>query len=231
MHEPSWKPVADGSPLLTCTYSFGRGIAKALAAPCDGGYVVVSPPGGATERTFAELEARGKIRALIAPNAYHNVGMAPWHARFPDAAMFAPAQSIPRVEKQGKVAGLRALAHFAALSGRELELIDMPHYRTGEALLRARHGADVAWFVTDVIFNMRTEKLPFPVRQAFEWTKSGPGLRPNGLGTRWMAKDLRAVHRWLRAELEALPPTQLVVAHGEDILGGAADRLRAILPS
>src|SRR5262245_2517242 len=98
-----WKPVANDLPLLVCGYSFGPGHAYSLAVPCDGGFAVVSPPCKAPESAYADLEKRGKVRALIAPNGYHNLGLASWKARFPEATLFAPLQSIARVEKKGGV--------------------------------------------------------------------------------------------------------------------------------
>src|SRR5689334_22534820 len=96
----TWKPV-DDLPLLTCGYTFGPGHAYSLAVPCEGGgFAVVSPPCKAQESTYADLEKRGKVRAIVASNAFHNLGLAAWKARFPDAQLFAPAQSIARCEKK-----------------------------------------------------------------------------------------------------------------------------------
>ena len=47
----------------------------------------------------------GAVRALIASNAFHHLGVPEWKSRFPDAAIFAPAQAIARVEKQSKLRG------------------------------------------------------------------------------------------------------------------------------
>jgi hypothetical protein len=191
----------------------------------------VSPPYGVPDSTYAEIEKRGNVRALVAPNAFHNLGLAAWKARFPDAAVFAPAQSIARVERKTRVPGIKPLSEAGALTGPELELIDMPHYKSGEVLVRARHGKDVIWFVTDVITNLSALPPGFPFRQLFKWTKSAPGLRPNGLASMFMMKDKGAVYRWLRAEVEKAPPTVLVASHGDSIVGGAAERLLEILPA
>jgi hypothetical protein len=226
----TWTPVSDDLPLLVCSYSFGPGYAIALAAPCDGGYVVVSPPCNAPESTFAGIEKRGKVRALVASNAFHNMGVGAWKERFPDAKLFAPAQAIARVEKKGKVTGVHPLSEIGALAGPELELIDMPHYKTGEVLVRVKHGKHVVWYVTDVIMNL--PKVP----QGFfgtlsKWTKSAPGLRPNGISAMFMMKDKKSLYRWLRAEIEKAPPTTLLVCHGEHVMSGAAERLLEVLPS
>jgi hypothetical protein len=226
----TWQPVAD-LPLFTCEYSFGPGLAKALAVPCNGGYAIVSPPCDAPDGVLAEIEKRGKVKAIVASNAFHNKGVAAWKARFPDAALFAPSQSIARVEKKGGVTGVKPLSAMGDLLGSDVEMLDMPHYKTGEVLVRVKSGSKVAWYVTDVIMNMAKIPPSFPFKQIFSWTKSGPGLRPNGFAAMMMVKDKKALYGWLREELEKAPPTVLVACHGDDVTSGAADRLRAVLPS
>jgi hypothetical protein len=227
----TWTAVADDLPVLTCNYSFGPGDANALAVPGDDGFVVVSPPCNAPESTYAELEKRGKVRALVASNAFHNMGIAPWKARFPDAKVYAPAQAVARVKKKSGVSDIEPLAEAAAVSGADLELIDMPHYKTGEVLVRLKHGAHVVWYVTDVIMNMPALPPKFPFKQIFKWTGSAPGLRPNGVASKFMIKDKSSLYRWLRAETDKLPPTVLVASHGNHVIGDAAARLREILPA
>jgi len=148
----TWTVAEPTLPALTFTYSFGPGIADSLAFPVEGGVAVVSPPCKAPAESFAELEKHGKVRALIAPNAYHHMGLPEWKARYPEAEIFAPAQSIARVEKQTKLGGIRPLAEATKLGDR-VELIDMPHFKSGEVLVRWRIEGGWAWYVTDVFFN------------------------------------------------------------------------------
>jgi len=228
--ESTWTAVPDTS-ITTFTYSFGAGLAKALAAPCDGGIVVISPPCRADERTFAEIEKRGNVRAFVAPNSFHNMGLAEWKKRFPNAAIFAPAQSIKRIESRTGVSGVKPLSELGGLAGAELEIIDMPHYRTGEALVRVKSGKRIVWYVTDVIMNLPVLPPKFPFRQIFRLTKSAPGLRPNGFANMIMVKDKRSLFRWLRGEIDKAPPDVLLASHGDDVMSGAAARLVEILPA
>jgi len=138
MTTSTWTLVEPSLPALTYTYSFGPGTANALAIPVEGGMAVVSPPCQPAEAVFTDLEKHGPVRALIAPNAFHSMGLAGWKARYPDAPIFAPAQSIPRLTKRTKLEGLRPLSEAQKLAGDRVELIDMPHYKTGEVLVRWR---------------------------------------------------------------------------------------------
>jgi hypothetical protein len=107
----------------------------------------------------------------------------------------------------------------------------MPHYKTGEVLVRMKHGPHIAWYVTDVVMNMAKLPPKFPFKQMFSWTKSGPGLRPNGVAAMFMIKDKKALYRWMREEVDKAPPSMLIACHGDHVLGGAAERLREILPA
>jgi hypothetical protein len=238
MPETSWTVVEPSLPALTCTYSFGPGIARSLALVVDGGVVVVSPPCKPPESAFSELTSRGPVKALVASNAYHHLGLPPWKARFPDAQVFAPAQSIARVEKQSGVTGIRPLVEASSLVGDRVELVDMPHYKTGEVLVRwkiedrfeagsVRSGTEqrlergvsgppiengYAWYVTDVMFNF--PKLPNgPFGWITKWTRSGPGLRRNALAGSFMVKDKRALYAWLGEQADKTPPRMVVACH------------------
>jgi hypothetical protein len=210
-----WTVLDSKLPLLTYHYSFGPGRANALAIGGDDGLIVISPPYRAPEAAFTELEAHGKIRALVASNAFHYLGLPAWKARYPDAKVFAPAQSIARVEKRSRIAGILPLAEAKDISGGNVELIDMPHYKTGEVLVRANVGSEIVWYVTDVIMNMPKLPGPFPFSLIFKWSGSAPGLRLNGVAPLFMVKDKRALHRWLRDEAAEAPPSVLVPCHGD----------------
>lgn len=214
MRESTWTIVEPTLPVLTYTYSFGPGIATSLAIPIEGGLAVVSPPSTPAESAFTELEKHGRVRAIIAPNAYHSMGLAAWKARYPDAPIYAPAQSIPRLEKQSKLKGIRPVAELTKLLGDRVEIDDMPHYKTGEILVRWRTEGDWAWYVTDVIMNI----TPAPkglFGLVFRWTKSAPGFRRNALAGTFMVKDKKSLYAWLVAQAEKTPPKLVVPCHGD----------------
>lgn len=214
MSASSWTVVEPSLPALLYTYVFGPGIANALAVPVQGGVAVVSPPSNGPDSMFTELEKHGPVRAIVAPNAFHSLGLAPWKARYPDVPIFAPAQSIARLEKQTKLTGIRPVADMQGMLGDGVEIIDMPHYKTGEALVRWRIDGGYAWYVTDVIFNM--PKLPPGLfGLVMRWTRSAPGLRRNALAGLFMVKDKRALYGWLAEQAVKTPPVLVVPCHGE----------------
>ena len=222
-----WEVFDTELPILTYTYSFGAGLANALAVGGAGGLIVVSPPCRVDAGVMDDLAAFGPVRALVASNAFHHMGLPAWHRHFPDAALFAPAQSIARVEKQSGLRGIAPVASAADIAGPGVELIDLPHYKTGEVLVRMESPRGRAWYVTDVILNM-TELPGNPVaRLLFGLSGSAPGLRYNNIAPLFMVRDRRALRRWLAAEAAAKPPRWLIPAHGavfDCVAGGEAVR-------
>jgi hypothetical protein len=210
-----WKIFDADMPILTYTYSFGPGTANALAVGTGSGLVIVSPPCRVTQTVFEDLRPYGAVRALIASNAFHHMGIPEWKRRFPDAKVFAPAQAIARVERQTRLDSIRSLAETSAITGPRLDLIDMPHYRTGEVLVRMRTARGVVWYVTDVILNMPTLPTNPILKILFKLSGNAPGLKFNNIAPIFMAKDKKAVRRWLAAEYQKEPPLWLIATHGD----------------
>jgi hypothetical protein len=209
----------------TFEYSFGRGRARTFAALGPEGWLVVSPPAALDSADVASLEARGPIAALVAPNAFHHMGMSTWHKRFPAAKLFAPAQSIARVQKQAGISGLSPMGDAKPFCGVALELLDMPHYRTGEALVRLQTDAGWVWHVTDVIFNF--PKLPDSIVAKLLFSvlsDSAPGFKLGAPAAWLMMRDKRAVYRWLKDLAEREPPVRIVPSHGPDVVLDAPAR-------
>ena len=73
-----WTAFFDQPQVLTFEYSFGPGVATALAVRIGEGLAVVSPPSRPTEEVFEALAAHGPVKALVAPNAFHTLGLTPW---------------------------------------------------------------------------------------------------------------------------------------------------------
>jgi len=226
MLREAWKQVASDPLLATFEYSFGGGTANSLLAAVGGGVIVVSPPCRVGTDVLDAAAQFGSVRALVASNAFHYMGVPAWKARFPDAQVFAPAQSIARVAAKTGLSGIRPLADSAAVCGERVTLTDMPHYRTGEVLVRIRAASGLAWYVTDVVLNLRELPAHPIVRRIFQWTGSAPGLRLNGVGPLFMVKDRPALRRWLGQEAERDRPRWLIPAHGDVVdLAGTPNRL------
>jgi hypothetical protein len=224
-----WVPLSTDPWTAICEYSFGPGSAAALAVNVNGGVLVASPPCNVEEEVFAALASQGPVRALVATNAFHTLGLGPWKARFPEAAVFAPQQSLQRVAKVSGVAGIRPLGEAAPITGERVTLVDLPYFRTGEALVKVSAAEGLIWYVTDIILNL--PRLPAHPLFAvlFKLSDSAPGLRLNRIAPLFMVRDRPALRHWLAKEAGREKPRWLVPAHGDIVeLGAAPSSLEAL---
>jgi hypothetical protein len=226
-----WSVFNADLPVLVTAYRFGPARVNALAVGGQSGLIVLSPPYRVQQRVFDELASYGPVRALVASNAFHNMGIPEWKQRFPAAAVFAPAQSIARVEAKTGIANVRPLADAKALTGAAVELTDMPYYRTGEALVRIRTPQGLAWYLTDLVINI-SELPPSPLWKLVFRLSYGVGLRYNRIGSLFMVRDKHALRQWLTQKYEKDRPRWLILAHG-NVVDLAADpqAARSLFPN
>ncbi|HEX2827987.1 MAG TPA: hypothetical protein VHP37_16665 [Burkholderiales bacterium] len=211
-----WTAFDAETPVLTYRDAFGPGRVTSLAVRGAEGLFVLSPPYRAPQSAFDDLARYGEVRALVATNAFHHMGIPEWKARFPNAAIFAPEQALGRVRAKTGIAAVEPLAKAAALAGPRLELVDMPYYRTGEVLARFDTARGRAWYFTDIVLNIRRMPRNPIFNLLFRMTASAPGLKWNQVGPRLvMVKDWRALKRWMRDEFERVTPRWLFTTHGE----------------
>ena len=226
-----WQKIEGAPGVETYEYAFGMGRARTCAVRAPKGWIVIGPAASADAAAYDALESRAPIAAIVAPNAFHTLGLRPWHERFPNAPLFAPQQAIARVEKKGRVANVKPIADARDLCEDALELVDMPHYKTGEALVKVPSPKGPIWHVTDVIFNFPTLPPGLMVKIMFTWlTDSAPGFKLSGLAAFFQMKDKRGVYRWLKEEAEKAPPILVVPSHGVDeVLAPPGGKLLEIL--
>jgi hypothetical protein len=62
---------------------------------------IVSPPIGLSDADFVQIEAKGRVTALIAPHSGHDLGLSLWQARYPAARSYAPTTAIGQLDKLG----------------------------------------------------------------------------------------------------------------------------------
>jgi len=214
-----WQTVDGNESLRTYEYSFGPGVARTFAVLGPKGWIVIGPACKVDESVGAFLAKRAAVAAIVAPNAFHNMGMRAWHEQFPEARLFAPEQSIARVQKKGNVDGVRPLADAKDLTGDAVELHDMPHYKTGEVLAVVPSARGPIWNVTDVIFNWPSVPPSIVVKILFTWlTDSAPGFKLAGPPGWFMMRDKRAVYRWMKELATKAPPVRVVPSHGADVV-------------
>jgi hypothetical protein len=224
--EATWTEVVPG--LWRGVYFTSTGIqanthALRLAA---GGIAVISPPSVPDDTWFAATEALGPVAALVAPNTGHDLGQIPWQARYPAAARYAPEVAGPQIAK-GK-AGCRPLSALSELAGRlppGARVIDVPATKSGMTMFAVEAGDQRVLFVDEIINH--DAEMPAFFKLVFTLFGSRGGVARNRIWTWVFAADKGAVARAVLAEMDAHPPTLVLVGHGRPIT--AVDEVRARL--
>ena len=219
-----WELHDPALPLATTIYSRQR-VRMAVIGIGGGDLLIVSPGTSLSDAAWARVAAWGTPRFLLAPNHFHNAGLARWHDRFPAATIVAHPRAHARLRK--KLPG-RDIADLGALQTiPNLRLFSPPGAKQGETLVAVQRPAGPAWFVTDALLN--ESKLPGGATGLFlRLVGFRTGLITNPFFKRLFLADKPAYKQWLRAELEREPPTLFIPAHGDPITGpDLVDRLRA----
>ncbi|MEL6572017.1 MAG: hypothetical protein AAFQ64_10180 [Pseudomonadota bacterium] len=168
----------------------------------SGGLCLYSPVAGLENVALQSLADIGPVTHLLAPNHYHNKGLAAHRDAFPYATLSCPAAAQPRLIKQ---TGLD-FADLSALTSdlpERTQIIDTQGLKTGEVWIEVDGNYGCLWIVTD----------------AFRGPKSDNGLtdgQPELLGTfpKFGIADRQAYVAWLSETAATSKPTTLVPCHG-----------------
>lgn len=194
----------DGVPGLS---TLRRGTLRCMITDLkDGGVCLYSP----VEKTSAALLETYDVRILLAPNHYHNKGIAEHVAAFKAADLIASDAARPRLEK---VTGCRFgdLADLRQALPERVSLVEPEGLKTGEVWIIVRAEDELVWVVTDAFCGLQ-DKGDERARAGFLKTFPTYGL-----------EDKKRFSNWVRQRLSEEAPTMIVPCHGEIVRGAALD--------
>lgn len=171
----------------------------------DGSLCIYSPIAGLDKALVAQTDELGTISALLAPNHYHNKGLAAHVETFPDAALYCSQGAAPRLSK---ITGLA----FDALDGLKEALSDRhtlhepEGLKTGEVWVRVQSTDDCALIVTDA-FSSELCSIG-----EFETDVTMLGTFP-----RYGVQDLSTYRSWCTRFLSQISPIVLLPCHGSPV--------------
>jgi hypothetical protein len=207
-----WDVHDEELPLLAATY--GRAKVRMVAVGLRGGGLLVWSPGSRSHEARVALEKFGKVRFLLAPNHFHNAGLAEWMAECPGAVTVAHPMAHARLAKQ-----VRSLGRIASIDELTPELPDgvrvfgPPMVKQGETWIGVDKGDLRALAVCDAITNM--SEVP-----TFFWLLGFRArLMTNPFFKRLFLKSKSEYKEWLYAELAARPPNLFLPSHGTVVSG------------
>lgn len=211
-----WNILDGDAAILWREYRFrGKATATTLVFRGPDGLVVVSPACGLEDRDYDALKEHGEVRALVANNAFHTLGLKPWAARFPNALLYCPSGAITSLEKKTG-ATLHPLTDLKLSAGMTVET--PLGFKTGETLVSIPSRKGTVWYTGDLLTNMKGLPGP-PLRWLFTWTGSAPGFRLFRPAVWLMVKDKAALRADMLERLSKDPPAVVVPAHGPPVEG------------
>lgn len=193
-----------------------------------GGLLVVSPGVPVSEAGWERLSKWGTPRFLLAPNHFHNAGIAAWKARFPEATVVAHPRAQARLRKKAPGVAIEGLAALEAALPKGVRVFGPPMAKQGETWVSVETKEGKGWFVTDAIVN--EDRLPGGATGVFMRLMGfRTGLLTNPFFKRIFLADKAAYKAWMVAEIERDSPTLFVPGHGAPLRGAdVASRLRAV---
>lgn len=205
-----WRAIAGWSGVYEMRGSHGRVPLRAVAVRLEARRVCVySPLPNPSAEALEELASLGEP-ILVAPNAYHTLGLSAHADRFRDAPLVASDAAFGRIRHKTRLSiqGLRLLeAHLPS----HVSLAVLPDVRNGEVWLSVREADRCAWIVGDAFLNL--EKLSGVFGVGLRLLRMGPG--PSISATfKLLIKDKKSYREWLLARIGEDRPTTLIPCHG-----------------
>ncbi len=213
------EPVVDGAIWATERPVWFHGVrlrARSTVVRLEDGSLLWHSPEPPTDGLAAELDALGPVRLLVAPNRFHDLGLAAAAARYPEATVVAPTTA--RARNATVPASVDITADWAPRELEALAIDGVPfldetalfHRPTGTLLaadlaLSACRKDHWTWRVTGRVFGCY-DRVAVP-----------PDVR---WSTRASDEAARSIERLL-----ALPMTRLCVAHADPVEAHASERL------
>jgi hypothetical protein len=212
-----WTVIDEDAGVLVYKYLFRPGSEATTFATriADGRLLVVSPAHEIPAAAFDDLLRYGEVRAIVAPNGGHHLGIAEWRQRFPDARCFAPPEAATQIGKKNPAAGdLEPIAGLSEMLGGNVHFREVTATRGGETLVWVKLASGYAWFASDMICNWDSFSGNFLIGWLWKLSKSGPGFKLFNLAIMANMKDKKQALSQFLEDVKAHPPTVLVPSHG-----------------
>lgn len=203
--------VAPGLHVITRTPPHGFGWNVIVLQLPAGGTLVYSPS-WLDETTFERIEALGEPKVLCAPNAFHNVSLAKFRARYPAAKAVAATAAMGHLTKQGH-SGLLPVESVNELLPPGAQWHHCEGTKTGEVWLSVPQQTGRALLIGDAFFHFDRPLSGF-VGWLLKRLKVWPGLKVSTTYQFLAVRNVRAYRAWVLGELAKIAPTTLVPSHG-----------------
>lgn len=171
----------------------------------NGGFCLYSPVPGLPDEAYTKLQQTGDVFCLLAPNHYHNRGLAENVRRFPNANLYCSSAAYSRLSKVTKLV-FENIKKLSKHLPSHIRMLEPEGLKTGEVWFEIEDTEDLVWVVTDA-FSSDT-------KQGKETTN-----KPSMLSTfpKYGIADHVAYKTWVKERLKKRPPTILIPCHGQPV--------------
>lgn len=198
----------------------GKTQRRMVIARLDDGRLVVHNAIALDDAGMAEIDAWGKVAAIVVPNAFHRQDARIWKDRYPTASVYCPGGATKKVEQVVPVDGGD---YNRAPADDQTRLYHLEGVGEGEGVLEVRSATGVTLVFNDSVLNMPDLGLPVSLFLAPMGRPSVPRF------FRWMmTKDKAAFTRQLERLADTPNLERLVFGHGKDVTEDPAGVLRAV---
>lgn len=175
------------------------------------------------DKEMAEIEALGRIEAIVVPNGFHRLDAKIFHDRYPSAQVLCPDGATKKVSEAVPVSsGYAQLAPDGAV---ELATLDGTKEREGVMIVRDSDGTSIVF--NDAVFNM-PHLSGFTGFVLKSITKSTGGPRVSNIMKWFVVADKKAFRSHLERLADIPDLRRIVVSHHIVIDRDVAATLRAV---
>lgn len=175
-----------------------------------GGLCLYSPLRGMSKEAIAGLQDLGEVGILLAPNHYHNRGLAEHVELFPNADLVCSPGAKPRLEKQTGFQ-FEGMDNFLKSLPKHISMLEPEGLKTGEIWLQIKGRKELAWIVCDAFSSVASKSA--------RSQSNGYSNEPSLLGTfpKFGVANREVYKAWVKKRISAQAPSVIVPCHGAPV--------------
>ncbi|MCO4783332.1 MAG: hypothetical protein KC646_13485 [Candidatus Cloacimonetes bacterium] len=213
--------------LYTGNYSAGQFIAKqSLIIDTDNKSIIVSPGTNFAESRVQKIVSKYPVKAIIAPNSYHNMGVAIVQEQF-DVPCYATNDALLRLSKL-PIKSLTNISQLKVLR-EDLTIFIPKAQKMGELWISLGTNAYKTLIVTDAFFNLKNRGDNFFMSMISRLVDNAPGFKVSRLFSMLAVTDKKEYSKSVRNYFEVNQVDEMIVAHGEIQVGNIKNLVKQSL--
>jgi hypothetical protein len=214
-----WNIVNEQPAILYGRYIVPNFASNSICIKGSEGDVCVISPGESLLKDFSDRFSEldkdaGTNLTLVAPNAYHFMGLDAWRKRYPRANVYSSESAVKSLAKKG-------VGDIQTLSEGSSDLLDgsfwvcPPGHRGGDIWFVYPIKNGWGWVTCDSFLNYpRLSNQPV-ARAIQKIMGAAPGLKLSAVIKYLLLTDRSGFKKWMKDFVRTYPPVSLIPSHGD----------------